>query len=696
MMKASFGFGGIRRTLPGACTATLWAVLLAGCVDEAPSPVEAGPQLSGLADQSSPVGVPGPDLMVSPRFAIDVQVDGALRPGRPIHLTVHGKAHFATGDAEIRLALPEVAAAERSSWELVEIPVGTKPPPHFRMRKSFTAGETFRERATVKIAEPGYYYVLATVIQHSDDSRIDDEGHVIGTGAGRELWLWIDEQGGRVTERFDPTLFPEGTRRVRGPLGSERRPPRVRDGDAVITCSLLPGGGFTVSSSPCPQPPDGGYPGLPPASATAAVTVTYADAGTGGTARPLVDAWVAWKVFNTTTSAEIARSGAFTNGTGASPTIDCQGPSNERRLEVTVHTENRKAEVESYITFNPDRTQVGQYFGSCGGSIPINADNQQAHLFMNLNRNWDGHQRAFLTPPTMMRAKLYPISPYGSRYDWGADYVRIEPEWDHIWREQGVMVAAHEWGHLWQDQYLFKHPAGDGLKRFYNLSCPNPHPPGQYTTFGCAFGEAFADWYAVVVRESDMPAWKRDLEENRLHLFSCAPKCTDDGSVVQGAVHAFLWDITDPAFVEGHDRVQKTPLAVVDAIRGCEMAINRVDWRPYTGIDHLIWCMERRFPYQVRMQKTFGSGDTLQTFFNTRPQNQWANDARGFSVDNLSDDFRRLWLVNLYSRRVNVGTAPIFRMVSPEPDPEPDPTDPPCGGPGQLACPMGIPETEVR
>gem|GEM_PF-2958082 len=604
-MKTLFPF---RATRTRYCTipfAALAAVMLAACVDEAPSPLGAAPD-AFWRSASGPEGAPGPDLVIEPRFEIQVDVDGALKPGHPIHLTVRGSARFATEDAEVRLTLPEVAAAERSSWDLVEIPVGEDLPSHYRVRKEFAAGERFRERATVTIPEPGYYYVLATVIQHSEDPRVDGRGHVIGTGAGHEMWLWIDEHGGRVTERFDPSLFPEGTRAVRGPLGSEKRPPRVRDGDVVITCSLMPVGGYTISSSPCPALPDSSLsPTNPPPSATAAVTVTYSDAGAGGTVRPLVDAWVAWKVFNTTTNTEIARNGAFTNASGASPTIDCLGPTSERRLEVTVHTENRKAEVRSYITANADRTMAGQYFGSCGGSIPITADNQQAHLFMNLNRNWDGHQRAFGTsPPTMVKAGLYPTSNYGSRYDWGADHVRIEPGWDHVWREDGVMVAAHEWGHLWQDQYLYKYPAGDGLKRYYNSACPNPHPPGKYTNFGCAFGEAFADWYAVVVREADMPRWRKDLEENRLHLFYCFEKCTSDGSIVQGAIHAFLWDITDPAGVELHDRVQKAPSTVVDAVRGCEVTINRVDWKPYMGIDHVIWCMERRFPYQVRMQKT--------------------------------------------------------------------------------------------
>ncbi len=658
-------------------------VLPGACVDAVPStPTTTAPTETFLS-LAQAAGEPGPDIAIEPRFELELDVNGAFKPGHPLHFTVRGSARFATQDAEVRLILPEVAAAERSSWELIEVPVGEAIPPHLRMRKGFAGGESFRERATVTIPEPGYYFVLANVIQRSDDPRVSEDGHVIGTGASREMWLWIDEHGGRVTEHFDPAVFPEGTRKVRGPIGSERRPPRLRDGRVVITCSVsLTSVDFTVSSYGCPPPPDTSLsigPPPPPPSATAAVTVTYSDANSGSS-RPLADAWVAWKVFSTINGAQVNSGAGYTSASGASSTIDCKGPTTERRLEVTIHTENRKAQVKSYITSNPDRTQVGQYFGSCGGSIPIAAANQQAHLFMNMSKNYDGHALKFgMSPPTLMRAGLYPTSSYGTRYDWGDDHIRVETaSWDHIWGEQGVMVAAHEWGHLWQDQYLFQHPAPNGLRRFYQLTCPNPHPVGERTNMACALGEAFADWYGVVVREGDLPGWRRELEENRMHLFHCGSRCTDDGSIVQGAVSAFLWDITDSGTGESHDAVQKSPLAVVDAIKTCEVKHSGSDWYAYNGIDHLIRCMERRSPYQVRLAKTYGSGDTVQTFFNTREQRYWTVDQRGYTVDNLSDAFRKLWLVNLYSRRVNVGSGPILRNIEEEPAPElPQPT--PCG-----------------
>lgn len=158
------------RFSPVGCTsaAALAAVLLTGCVDETPSSLEVASDAPALGAQTPAQPASTPEMVIEPRFEIDLEIDGPLKPGHPIHLTVRGGARFATQDAEVRLILPEVAAAERSSWELIEIPVGEDLPPHLRIRKGFAAGETFRERATVTIPEPGYYYVLATVLQHSD------------------------------------------------------------------------------------------------------------------------------------------------------------------------------------------------------------------------------------------------------------------------------------------------------------------------------------------------------------------------------------------------------------------------------------------------------------------------------------------------------------------------------------------------
>jgi hypothetical protein len=604
-----------------------------------------------------------------------------------MHFSVRGKARYATQDVEVKLVLPEVAAAKRSNWTLVNVPLGDTLPAEIGIRKSFSAGERFDGEATVVVPEAGYYHAIATVIQRSDE-RTTDQGVIVGSGAGREVWIWVSEDGGRITDQFDPTLFAEGTRMAAGPLGEDRRPPRIRHGDVVITCTIMAAlplepnepkrvYSYSVSATECPAWPIGEIiPPTSPPSATALVTVVYSDIGAGGVTRPVVDARYTWRVANTLTGGTVATGVGFTNTSGMTATINCQGPTSERSVEVIAQTVNSKTEVKNYIANLPDRTQVARFNGACGGSLTAQANGEQAHLFANMNKNYDGHQRFFGAPPRLMRAGMYPVSTYGSRYDWNAEDVHIEPAWDHIWREHGVMVAAHEWAHLWQDQYLFKYPATNGLMRYYNGACTNPHPPGHYSNFGCAFAEAFADWYATVTRESDLPTWRSDLETNRLFEFHCAPMCTDDGSIVQGAVSNLLWDIYDANGNEQHDRVQVPASNIVNAVKDCEVSVNRVDWRAYTGIDHVIWCMERRFPYQVRMARNSGQSDTLMTYFNTRPANQWANDARGFSPAAISDDFRRLWLVDLYFKRQYVGrTGGVFRVVLPE-DPTEEPTEP--------------------
>lgn len=653
--SASIGW---RTALAAACT------LVAGCTDKGLTPsAPIDDPRAALASTAQTTGTT--PLTILPRFEIDLDVEGSLKPGHPIHLTVRGQSNFATRDATIQLLLPEVAAAERSSWDLVELPVGEEIAAHAELRKSFAAGERFHERTTITIPEPGYYNVLAIALQRSDD-RETDGATLVGRGASRALWLWIDEHGGRVTTEFDPTIFAEGIRPVRGPHGSDRKPPRLRHGGGrYITCTLIPGDQLVVMSA-CPG--TGGVEVGPETgpNATAAVNVTYVDQGPKVT-RPLAEAWLSWKVVNILTSAVVATGGAYTNASGDGPTIDCKGSMTDRRLELTVHTENRKVEVKNYLTSTSSRTTVGQYYAACGGTIAIKANDEQAHLFTNMNKNWDGHTRVFgTTPPTVLRAGLYPISSLGTRYDWGAVEVHIEPKFDNVFLEFGVLAAAHEWGHLWQDQFLFQYPASNGLKRL-NPVCPDQHFLWLTTTFGCAFGEAFADWYAVLIRESDLPTWRQDLEGNTNHLLRCISACGSDGSIVQGAVGAFLWDITDAAFVENFDRVQKRPIDVIQSIKACEVSVNRVEFIPYTGLDHLIWCMENRFPYEVRIQTA--SGEQLMTFFNARPRSAWAMAARGPMVDAFNDDFRRLWLVNLYSKVSAIGQTPIFRVIEPSEDP---------------------------
>jgi hypothetical protein len=635
-------------------------------------------------------GPSGPDLVVQPRFDLKLDVEGSLKPGHPIHFTLRGRAKFATKDADIRLVLPEVAAAERSSWSHVKVPVGEAPTPSYSRQMSLAAGQTFVEQATVEIPEPGYYSVLAVVLQHSNDEMTDGPDPV-GTMASQEVWLWIDENGGRVTDQFDGSVFPAGVRQIRGPRGSENQLPRLEDntGDVTIMCTVTPDTLITLQSY-CPTPPPI-TPAPPPPSASAAVTVTYTDKGSGGTVKPLPDAYLSWKIYDTGTNALVSSGGGMTLSDGTGPTIDCTGATSSRRIDVVVQTSNDKANVQNFWNSHfADNRTAGEYNGACGGSIPVTAIAEQAQLYINLNKTWDGHRSRFgATPPAIIQAGLYPLDNYGTRYDYNRPDLHIEPDFQNdVWGEYGVLVAAHEYGHLWQDKNLYSGGDGNGLMRYYNNQCPARHPVGNATTFGCAFGEAFADWYAVTVRESDLPTWKSDMENNTYHLFRCESNCGDDGSIVQGAVGALLWDITDSNYNEVQDQISVSPSDLIWAIRTCHVSNDFHSYYAYTGIDHIIWCLEERYPYIVRMLTRDGEQDVR--FFDTRTGTlPISSSASTPSSTVLSDNFRRLWLWDLYSKRATVGGNPQFRDLLPGEDPlipPPDPTAPvpTCGG--TVAC----------
>lgn len=690
-----------RRTHPVVLAAVVAAgSLLGGCSDDRQETPVSPPDAAGghyaVAPGAPP---PAPEFVSSPPFDLDVAVHGSFKPGHPLHLSLDAVANSATADGELRLTLPEVASAEESGWDVVVLPMNREFRPHLRIRKGFREGERVRERTTITIPEPGYYHLIATGVRHPSTS--EPYASTIPSVSSREFWLWIDEHGGRLTEEYDTTVFAAGTREQTGPRGSERRVSRIRrgDGDYTISCSLMPSdpvifGADTstvVIMSPCPTYPDTTTTTNPPPppSATATFSVTYLDGGAGNAQRPLAGARYVWTV-TSTAGGSVATGSGFTGPDGRTGIIDCQGATSDRRISVQVYT---LAEYVNVKRYSQNSELAVTYSGSCGGHTGLTANAFMSHLFTNLVKTADGHRNRFSFPPDRINAVLYDDG--FTYYDFlkpGGE-LHVAYSGSMIWGEYGVMVAAHEHGHLWQDRKLWQSPDQNGLIRYWSRDCQRLHPPESQSSLACAVGEAFADWYAVVVREADLPGWKHDLETNRLHL-NCVPGttsrgtvvCTTDGSIVQGAVSAFLWDIIDPSTGESHDNIYRSPLSVADAIKSCRVYLG--GWIGYTGADHLIFCIENRFPYRVAIRHPTTGRDTTVFLFNTRATNKQPSAANGLAFEASSDSFRRMWLVNLYSKRPEIGTLPVFYNVLPAPEPEPDPEEPPCGGPGQMVCPL--------
>jgi hypothetical protein len=114
------------------------AAVLAGCSDTLPTRSTSG-ELPAV--QGTPTGGgPGQHLKAIPRYVVDLDAAGSLRPGQPVHLTATVDGKLPTEEVEIRIFLPEVAAAERSGWEVVRVPRNNELAPQARSRRSLGAG----------------------------------------------------------------------------------------------------------------------------------------------------------------------------------------------------------------------------------------------------------------------------------------------------------------------------------------------------------------------------------------------------------------------------------------------------------------------------------------------------------------------------------------------------------------------------
>ena len=75
--------------------------------------------------------------------------------------------------------------------------------------------------------EPGYYMVLASAV--GDTTKIlDSKGRWVQNMSHKELWFWINSKGGKITSRFDTTLFAPGERVQLGPLTLKTHPSRFQ------------------------------------------------------------------------------------------------------------------------------------------------------------------------------------------------------------------------------------------------------------------------------------------------------------------------------------------------------------------------------------------------------------------------------------------------------------------------------------
>jgi len=229
-----------------------------------------------------------------------------------------------------------------------------------------------------------------------------------------------------------------------------------------------------------------------------------------------------------------------------------------------------------------------------------------------------------------------------SYYDPNSDQVTIQTS--SVWGEWGVFTLAHEYGHAAHQRAL-------NVIFGYGACAESGHYIDGSYNLGCAYTEGFADFHGVYTRRDALTntfASDYNIEHNVFYS-------SGDGSIVEGAVAAFLYDLVDgPGDPDGaanesdgdDDAVQYPGTYVATLMRTCNITYDFFGFhvRSENGIDDLSYCLERQVDPAVK---------NSSAYFVTRPSSNEAVSASEGATEPPSwsqSAIRTLWTHNLYGQ----------------------------------------------
>lgn len=550
------------------------------------------------------------DLQSVPRFSSALTAHGSFKPGEPIEIIATGNANLSTRDVEFRVVLPEVAAASEAGWETpFSVPLGKSIRPHLDRRLAMPKGGAIQERVTVTIPRAGYYRVVVSVMQKSDEPMFQ-AGMPIQNVAHVEGWLWIAPTGGRYTTEFDASLFPDSVIHMPGPLRAPSRRSAKSPNDGLgISANAISATEITVRAS---------YYNI--------VAAIYEPVGRAGFEAKVCTPDVTEVQCNDAQYYSVGSGATDDSGTF---TFTCV----EQDYQVQVST------VNDLVTVSPTSNAVrrGNVASDCGSTIDLYLGSGTARSFVNTTKAALGSQSLLGVSRGWITVRHNPNAG-NSYYSPSSDEITIRTASgdDHVWGEFGIFVAAHEYGHAVQEKAL-----GGGV----STSC-GAHRLDGPTNLQCAYSEGFADFHGAAVR-SDLSSY---LYRANIAVDAWFPGCiayvgsictggpSYDGSIIEGAVAAFFYDIVDAAGDEPHDAIGAPGSYLAAILSTCEVFSG--SWVRADGIDHIAYCTEN----SINPQAYFATRTTT-------PTNQRESATESSSWGWSSANMRSLWIWNLYDKR---------------------------------------------
>lgn len=199
----------MRNELPLPVALLICSALLACKTDEV---AVTGPRLernTSFAADSLSIGrsSDNPVPAVS-RFSTSLEITGKIALSQPIHIVASITDLKGTRDVEFRLALPELDYANKTNGRLDVSSQGLVDDKRSAQRVAIARNSRAQRDTTVVITRPGYYRVVASAFQRSDEPPVDNGRWVVNSSIA-ESWIYVDSTGGFVTAEFDPANVSE-------------------------------------------------------------------------------------------------------------------------------------------------------------------------------------------------------------------------------------------------------------------------------------------------------------------------------------------------------------------------------------------------------------------------------------------------------------------------------------------------------
>ena len=278
----------------------------------------------------------------------------------------------------------------------------------------------------------------------------------------------------------------------------------------------------------------------------------------------------------------------------------------------------------------------GSFSSDCGASYQLFLGSGPSRIFENMNKSYYGSVALLGVARPGITVVLDPNAD-NSFYDPSNDRITIKSTSgaDHIWGIQGKFIEAHEYGHAVQEKALGGNAASG--------NCPVPHFVDGAHNLQCAYSEGFADFHGAATRPdlADF-AYRDEFEADQDFPGHHGLGNPLDGSIIEGAVAAFLYDLADPSN-ETHDSAQFAGSYIAQIIQTCQVNVTFVGWVRANGIDHLTYCFEQTVDPSITGSSTYfvtRSPDPTQ-------ESQSATTPPGWTQAKIRNE----WVWNEYDKR---------------------------------------------